>query len=653
MKKLLLPILLSVSAFSYAQYPSDFSLESLENNYIQSKQCESTCGSTLGLKINAIDWNKKTISFDVPLSASQLTIVELPFNAQSFNWNSFSLNGKSTHALSVVNNKIYVAVPKGVHNLSISATIKNDESKVALANDPKHFENNSGVKADLEKIGNNFFIAFENKKIPSEVKDLKAQETMKDIFDKPIYLINREIFLSEKWKVRTTITPLLQVPGNKVTSLNVQLLNGENPLNSELQVVDGKVQVSMSNTAFFWESNLSPTDKLILENKDKNNLENWTVYNENNWLYSYKGISPISSYGDNKYKTINSWSMWPNEKVVLELSLPTALKGQGTNVENLQIKTDWATDPIQYDASFSINTSMGGRYIVKFEDKATESINVVVNGVNVQEKIKDGQLPLDLLAGNNKIRVQFKTGESKIYHVAPSIKFETPVTNAIFKENLSGRWLLYASGGDVRPAVLLWGILCTLFIVAGILSKTTKTPLGFISWLLLLLGLSQTSLLSVLIAVGWLVGFSFRDKLLQSTKNGDSIDANKFNTVQTGLGLLTGVGLITLISMVGAGLLSKPEIFVSGLGSNANYLYWYIQSWDGVTKTPSTLTLPLSAYHGMMLVWAVWLAFSLMSWLKWMWREYSKGGYWMNEVKAEPSTEIKDNNDLFVEEKDE
>jgi len=24
-----------------------------------------------------------------------------------------------------------------------------------------------------------------------------------------------------------------------------------------------------------------------------------------------------------------------------------------------------------------------------------------------------------------------------------------------------------------------------------------------------------------------------------------------------------------------------------------------------------------------------WLAFSLMTWLKWMWQEYSKGGYWI------------------------
>jgi len=34
-----------------------------------------------------------------------------------------------------------------------------------------------------------------------------------------------------------------------------------------------------------------------------------------------------------------------------------------------------------------------------------------------------------------------------------------------------------------------------------------------------------------------------------------------------------------------------------------------------------------------MLMWGVWLAFSLMSWLKWMWGEYTKGGYWLKEKK--------------------
>ncbi len=652
MKKIVASLLLlSGASLSYAQYPSDFSLENLENSYIQSKKCETLCGTTLGLKISNVDLSKGLVDFEIPLSASQLTMVELPFDINSFNWSSFSLNGKTTNAVSILNNKIYVAVPNGIHSLNIKAYLKPNSFKVGLISDPKNFENNSGKSVKFEKIGNSFFLEFEKKQEvlqQSETEEVKVQESVKDIWDKTIYSINREIYLAEKWKMKTTVYPLLQVPKNKITNLNVKLLEGESPLNSELEVVDGNIKISLGNGNISWESNLTPVDKLVLENTDKNNLENWTIYNENNWLYSHKGLSPISSNSSGKYKTINTWTMWPNEKVVLELALPKLIEGQETNVENFSIQTKRGNEPLVYDASFNINTSVGGRYIVNFEDKETESVQVFVNGVMIEDKIKEGVLALDLLAGKNQVKVTFKANKESFYQVAPNIKFETPVTNASFKDDLKDRWVLYAGGGDIRPIVLLWGIIATLVLVAGILTKTTKTPLGFLSWLLLLLGLSQTALVSVVIIVAWIVAFSFRDKLLDYCKSESGFNVARFNRLQTGLGALTGIGLLTLISMVAVGLLQKPEIFITGFQSGANQLYWYVQSWNGVDKNPYVISLPLSVYHAMMLVWGVWLAFSLMSWLKWMWQEYSKGGYWMKEE----TPKITDKENVIVENKE-
>jgi hypothetical protein len=40
------------------------------------------------------------------------------------------------------------------------------------------------------------------------------------------------------------------------------------------------------------------------------------------------------------------------------------------------------------------------------------------------------------------------------------------------------------------------------------------------------------------------------------------------------------------------------------------------------------LSLPLVIYRGLMLLWALWLAYSLLKWLRWGWDAYTTGGYW-------------------------
>jgi hypothetical protein len=67
---------------------------------------------------------------------------------------------------------------------------------------------------------------------------------------------------------------------------------------------------------------------------------------------------------------------------------------------------------------------------------------------------------------------------------------------------------------------------------------------------------------------------------------------------------------------------------VTGNGSNASLLRWYLDRFPADLPTAWTLSLPIMLYRGLMLLWALWLAKSLLSWLKWAWQAYSQGGLW-------------------------
>lgn len=635
MKKIFILLLFFINNIANAQYPSDFTIESLKNEYIKSIECKNICGIFTGLTIKNIDINKQQINFELPISSTQLTTVKLPFLENSLNWNSFYLNGKKINSISSNNNNIFVAIPKGNHILEIKTTIKNGQFKIKLAEDPKNFENNSKINAEIKNIGEDFFLDIQN---TENVNIIKKSEIFTSISEQPLYSITRELFISDKWKIKTTVTPLMLVE-NKSTNILVPMIEGENILNNSFEVINKKVNLTLSNNSISWESSINPIKNLTFKNSDYSNLEIWKIYNENNWIYSFNGEAPIESIGNNKYKTINTWIMWPNEKVELTFTLPQILQGQKTNVVDFKLNTILSKNEMIYESSFIINSSIGGRYIIEFDNKNSEIVDLMVSNSKSENKIKDGKLALDLFAGQNQINMSFKSNDINYFYKTPIIKFETPITNASFNIEIKDRWTIFAGGGNIRPAILLWGIVFSFMLFAYFLNKTKVTPLGLSSWLLLLIGLSQSFFITTLIVIGFLLSFGYKDKIVNLKRNSEGeISFKDYNRIQTILATLAILGIITLISVVGKGLIENPEIFVYGINSNKSSLFWYIQSWNGVDKNPWILSVPLDIYRILILSWGVWLAFSLISWIKWMWVVYSKDGYWKQFEAKETTT---------------
>ncbi|MCP5449520.1 MAG: hypothetical protein H6972_02865 [Gammaproteobacteria bacterium] len=67
---------------------------------------------------------------------------------------------------------------------------------------------------------------------------------------------------------------------------------------------------------------------------------------------------------------------------------------------------------------------------------------------------------------------------------------------------------------------------------------------------------------------------------------------------------------------------------VVGNGSSAWQLNWYQDRIAGPLPTASVISVPLLLYRGLMLAWALWLAFALLRWLGWGWQCFSAGGLW-------------------------
>jgi len=88
------------------------------------------------------------------------------------------------------------------------------------------------------------------------------------------------------------------------------------------------------------------------------------------------------------------------------------------------------------------------------------------------------------------------------------------------------------------------------------------------------------------------------------------------------------VSLALLYAAIHRGLLFPPDMQVAGNGSSDARLAWYADRVDGALPTVGVLSLPLWIYRVAMLLWALWLAASLVRAVGWGWRAFGEGGLW-------------------------
>lgn len=154
------------------------------------------------------------------------------------------------------------------------------------------------------------------------------------------------------------------------------------------------------------------------------------------------------------------------------------------------------------------------------------------------------------------------------------------------------------------------------------LGKIKLTPLKHWHWFLLLTGLSQLPVASAMCVVIWLIALGLRAKKQHSVPG-------YFNVIQLGLGMLTLVSIALLFIAVQQGLLGSPDMQIAGNRSSAFNLNWYQDRSNELLPTATVISVPLIVYRILMLLWSLWLAVSLLNWLKWGWSCFSSNGLWL------------------------
>ena len=341
----------------------------------------------------------------------------------------------------------------------------------------------------------------------------------------------------------------------------------------------------------------------------------------------------IDEQGDKEHFNATFYP-YGDESLKVDLSRPRAVKGHILAIDQAQTTLKQGARTSQLVLKFDYRSTRGGEHTITLpKDYQIEDIVTDQRTLNLQAQGE--QLTLPISPGKHSVIVRLRANvEEQTLLLSPTFNLNAPMSNIVNQIDLTGeRWVLYTKGPVIGPAVVYWGELLVFILLALALTRYPFSPLGIGSWLVLGIGLSFNNW-----SVLFLVAACFASLTLSKSRAKDS-PRQSYNLSQLFLFILSVVTLMTLVSAIPMSLLSQPDMGIVGNYSSGNQLIWFTDKSDGLMPVISVLSIPTLFYKGLMLLWVLWLSFSLLNWIKWGWAILGENDYWRAKPIPEPVDE--------------
>jgi hypothetical protein len=624
---LILPMFVMPTEKAYADFPSKEVLDELKNRLLEAPDCLPNCAQIPRMQVTIDD---KVLAISLQIHTQQSVNVPLPAAYEQWFPQQVAVDGKAANGLYRNNNGLWLNVPEGKHEVVLRGTVP----LLSTFTLPLPLKPNRVTVA-----ATNWGVSGlqENGQVDNQLqfnRTSKAAESTKNTnlapgILPPFVKIERTLQLGLDWRVITQATRMS--PADSAIVLEIPLMAGESVTTQGINVKNGNVQVNMpaQQTFMQWESTLAKAEKIAFTAAETNQwIEVWKADISPIWHIESSGISLIHLNSEGQW--LPEWHPWPGETLTLQITRPKTLAGQTLTIDSSQLAIRPGKRSLDADLKMSIRSSQGSQHTLTLPEGAVLQ-QVAINGQTLPLRQEGRKLTLPINPGKQNVSLSWQE-QTAISSITKTPQLDLGQASVNTRLNVSlgqDRWVLFVWGPKLGPAVLFWGVLVVIVILAIGLGKVPLTPLKNWHWFLLLLGLSQVPMESACLVVAWLMVLGWRG--LRPNTN-----FKYFNLLQVIIGLFTVFSLAILVFAVEQGLLGgSPNMQITGNQSSAFDLNWYQDRSASTLPQATVVSVPLMAYRLLMLVWSFWLAASLLNWLKWGWTCFSTNGLWNKKVEKE------------------
>ena len=571
----------------------------------------------------ALRLDGQRLRMDTEIHCATQTAVPLPGRLPSFSPISVVMDGRWTAALRRDDGHLWMVVPAGVHTVRLEGLLPSTgDWEWTYLLKPRQVTIDApdwtvvGVRPDGVPEAQVFFS-------PKQRASAAAASSYERQELQPIVAVERRIELGLRWRVHTVVRRLS--PVGRAVSLRIPLLPGENVLTQGRTVQDGGLEVRLGaqEETFDWESGLAAVETVALATRAGDPwVERWHLATSPVWNVELSGLAPVFEAGDPMLEPV--WRPWPGESVRLTIRRPEAVAGATMTVNRAVHEATLGQRQRLSTLDLTIRCSLGEDFRLELPEGA-EITTLTHLHREIPVRREGAGLVVPLRPGEQTLTVAWKENLPLGFR-ADNGRVRLPVEGANLQSSIAvgeDRWVLWASGPRRGPAVRFWGILATSLLAALALGRLPGTPLGSVHWMLLLIGLTQVPLPAAAVVIGWFFVLRWRGQPAFQGLHWLAYDA-----AQVALVVLTAAAVGILIYAVSAGLLGNPRMFILGNDSTSTLLRWFqARTVGNALPVCECLSVSIWWYRLAMLLWALWLAVSVLGWLGQAWRNFASGGF--------------------------
>lgn len=607
-------------ATASAQVPDESVLRELKARLTEAPTCLPSCSTSSRMRLEVAATGLRMIQ-EVHVAAP--VAVPLPGNAEQWLPATILVDGAATTGgiVRLGDGTLAIELRPGRHELVLEGPLPARETvQIALPLKPHRVESKAtGWTVDgLHEDG----LADENLQLTRiSPQDGSQKATELEVGTLPPFVrLERSLQLGLSWEITTRVVRL--TPQGSAVVLGVPLLPGESVTTADLRVEGGEVLVNMAPDASVleWTSVLpiSPTITLAAAVNEPW-TEVWRVEVGPVWHVEHASL-PTVRQGEGG---LREWRPWPGEQVALTITRPEGVPGQTLTIDRALLTLEPGLRAVDARLSLDLRSSRGGHHVLQIPEGALLQ-GVTIGGAKqtIGQEGRAVRVPVE--PGAQTIELSWREAhELRQRYVAPPVDLGAPAVNVevhipSFPMN---RWILYAGGPRLGPAVLFWSFVIMLLIASAVLSRLRWSPLKGHQWFLLGIGLSTLEAPAVMLVAGWFLALAWR-------RDHTEVPGWWFDLRQLMLIGWTLIACVCLEEAIRMGLLGQPDMQIEGNGSYGNSLRWFQDRIDGEVPHPWVLSVSMWWYRGLMLAWALWLAWSLIRWVPWAWRSFGAGGLW-------------------------
>lgn len=611
-----------------AQMPSDSLLDQLKEKLTRPADCLPECAELTRLSVQAAG---TALRLGLEVDAAIDTALPLPGGEKHWLPRVARLDGKVAHIRRDEQGALWLLTPAGRHRVELEGDLPaRDTVQLPLPRKPRRVEVNAAdwdVAGISEEAGAADTLQLTRRR--------KAQGNGEAPALPPFLRVERRLLLDLVWRVETTVRR--ESPRGVPALAEIPLLPGEAVASAGIDVKDGKVLLNLGAQAdeLSWSSTLEQRPEIVLAAaKTSAWAETWIVAASTVWHLTPSGIPPVPD--ETGQGADLAFRPWPGETLKIGVARPQAVGGQTLTIDSSTLTVTPGMRAADYRLSLVLRSSRGSDHSVTLPEGASLQ-QVLIDGQARPIRASGRQLALPVVPGRQNIELAWRVDRSMAasYATLP-VDLGLPSVNSHLRlHKPQDRWLLAAGGPGLGPAILYWGVLLVMLAAALALGRVPGLPLRTRQWVLLALGLTQIAWWAAACVAGWFFVLAARGR-----SDPAGLPRWLFNLRQIALLVLTLLALGILFDAVHGGLLGQPEMQVAGNQSSAELLHWYVDRSEAQLPVAWMLTLPMLAYRGLMLAWALWLAWALLGWLKWGWGAFGHGGLWRGKLKDSLSGEI-------------